>query len=338
MILLLGEILLETQIDATGECVSQTVSGDVFNTAIALKHLGLFAFLVSRLGDDTPGATIRATLAEHEISQNYITTTPHRFTGQYTLFLPQPSTTPPTITPPTTTLTTTPPTTTPSTTTPTILYQRAHSAACSLHPADLPSASTAPQWQAVMATGITLALSASSRKTVWAAFKQARKGDTPTYLDLNYRAPLWLRPAMARAAIEALLPWVDTLKLTYPDDVQAWLPEATSPEDAARWAMACGVPCVLVTLGAGGVLAARRLAANRRIAWQHFAIPPPEDFDGAPILSVLGAGDAFNAGMLAGMVTHLPFPEAVAQGQHLAGQVVRNPHTALVPTYAKKDV
>lgn len=91
-----------------------------------------------------------------------------------------------------------------------------------------------------------------SRAATMAAVRYAKvRGALITY-DPNYRANLWQDEETAVEAIRRPLPLVDVLKIS--DEETALLSGFSDPEEAAEALEAQGIPLVLVTLGADGVL------------------------------------------------------------------------------------
>ena len=91
-----------------------------------------------------------------------------------------------------------------------------------------------------------------SRAATMAAVRYAKvRGALITY-DPNYRANLWQDEETAVEAMRRPLPLVDVLKIS--DEETALLSGFSDPEEAAEALEAQGIPLVLVTLGADGVL------------------------------------------------------------------------------------
>jgi 2-dehydro-3-deoxygluconokinase len=165
------------------------------------------------------------------------------------------------------------------------VYYRRGSAASRMTPADLDPAYLRDA-RFLHLTGITPALSASCRETVFAAAEMARGAGVTVVLDPNYRSKLW-DPTEARSVMRdlagrchLLLPGMDEAEL---------LTGESDPEVAARQLAALGPAMVVVKLGAQGALA---LAGDELIR-----------MPGTPLERVVdpvGAGDAFAAGFLAG--------------------------------------
>jgi 2-dehydro-3-deoxygluconokinase len=133
-------------------------------------------------------------------------------------------------------------------------------------------------------TGITPALSEECRAfTLWAA-REARGSGTRLSFDVNYRSKLW--PAEdARAFAEELMPHVDLLFIGDEEASALW---GRDDEELVRELAGMGPQEVVLKRGEEGSLA---LIDERIITQPAF---PVEEVD--PI----GAGDAFDAGYLAG--------------------------------------
>jgi 2-dehydro-3-deoxygluconokinase len=130
-------------------------------------------------------------------------------------------------------------------------------------------------------TGITPALSEDCRAfTLWAA----REDGTRVSFDVNYRSKLW-GSGEARAFVEEILPSVDLLFVGDDEARALW---GRDDKDLVRELAARGPREVVLKLGREGSLA---LVDGRIIARPAY---PVEEVD--PV----GAGDAFDAGYLAG--------------------------------------
>ena len=100
-----------------------------------------------------------------------------------------------------------------------------------------------------------------SRAATMAAVRYAKvRGALVTY-DPNYRANLWQDEETAVEAMRRPLPLVDVLKIS--DEETALLSGFSDPEEAAEALEAQGIPLVLVTLGADGVLYRFRAKTGR---------------------------------------------------------------------------
>jgi 2-dehydro-3-deoxygluconokinase len=139
-------------------------------------------------------------------------------------------------------------------------------------------------------SGITPALSDGCRDFVpWAA-REARKAGASVSFDVNYRSKLW-SPEQARSFVEGLLPDVDLLFLGHDEARALW---GREDEDLVRELAEAGPREVVLKRGKEG-----SLALIGGVLAEHPAFLVPE-------VDPIGAGDAFAAGYLAGLLWDLP--------------------------------
>ena len=176
-------------------------------------------------------------------------------------------------------------------------YRRAGSAGSALQVDDVAGA-LASRPRVLHLTGITAALSPSARETAaWAAREAAASGVFVS-VDVNYRSRLWTR----EQAREVLTPLAAGAALVIASDDELDL-VADGGEDAA-----------VATLLAGGVqqVAVKRghLGASVHTATGRVDIP------GVAVTAVdpIGAGDAFTAGFLSGVLDGLGPDACLARG------------------------
>jgi sugar/nucleoside kinase (ribokinase family) len=123
----------------------------------------------------------------------------------------------------------------------------------------------------------------------------ARDAGATTSLDTNWDpSGRWGGPGLS-AAIEAA-------SLLLPNEAEALRLSGRPTVDQAVSSLASRGPNLVVKLGPRGALCA---AGSRR---HHVRLPPVTPVDAT------GAGDCFNAGLIAGLLTGLPLPEAAALG------------------------
>jgi 2-dehydro-3-deoxygluconokinase len=175
-----------------------------------------------------------------------------------------------------------------------VYYYRKGSAASTMAPGDfeVPYLEDA---RFLHLTGITPALSDDCRAfTLWAA-REASAAGTPVSFDVNYRSKLW-RPEEARAFIQEILASVDLL---FVGDDEAGALWGRDDEELVRELAASGPREVVLKRGGKG---SHALVEGHTITQPAF---PVEEVD--PI----GAGDAFDAGYLAGHLWGLGAEESL---------------------------
>ena len=244
-----------------------SIAGSETNVAIGLSRLGHQATWVGAVGNDEPGRLIRRTLRAEGVDTSYLRFSDDSFTGFIAFDQPSHDIT-------------------------RVSYHRRGSAGSTLTPDESVAAIDATQPRLLHVTGITPALSDTTRAATLAAVRTASAAGVQVSLDVNYRARLWSRPDAA-TAIRELLPYVHTVFAS--DDELDLLTDA--PDAVADLLAGTTVDHVIVTAGGKG-------------AWAHSS-------DGTihrPALPVtvvdsIGAGDAFVSGYLSATLDNLS-PEA----------------------------
>lgn len=123
--------------------------------------------------------------------------------------------------------------------------------------------------------------------SAYAALMAREAGTRVTMLDPNIRPSFIADEAAYRARIEAMIAQADIVKVS--DEDLAWLIGPGDPTDTARQMLARGPKLICVTEGARG--------ATAHHAAGHLHVPAPR----AEVVDTVGAGDTFNAGLLAGL-------------------------------------
>lgn len=195
-----------------------------------------------------------------------------------------------------------------------VRYYRDGSAASRMSPADLdaPAVRAAITAARVLhVTGITAALGETARAAVRAAIEMARDAGVLVSFDVNHRAALW--PADRAAPILAELCSRADVVFAGVDEAALVLrrPDPTDARALARELAALGPGTVVVKLGARGALA-------RTDGRTETAEPTP-----IHVIDPVGAGDAFVAGYLAGLVAGRPVADCLRLGNRLGGAVCR---------------
>lgn len=242
----------------------RVIAGAEANVAVGLSRLGHTAGFIGRVGDDPFGETILRALRADGVDTACVRIERDGWTGLMVRDRPGVG---------------------PSS----VEYRRRDSAGSHLAPDDVAAAAAwfaSARWLHV--TGITLAISATSRAAVLAALELARGHGVPVSLDVNLRRKLWsdedavgaIRPLLA--GIEVVLGSTEELA------VLTGLGEAT-PEALARGVLELGAATAVVKLGAGGAL---EMTAGGPPVLRP-AVPVPTTVD------TVGAGDGFCAGWIA---------------------------------------
>ncbi|MFK4090017.1 sugar kinase [Kribbella sp. NPDC020789] len=239
-----------------------SIAGSETNVAIGLARLGHTAAWLGAVGNDEPGRLIERTLRAETVDTRWMRFSDTDFTGFIAFDQPSHDIT-------------------------RVSYHRRGSAGSTLTSNECLAALEAIQPKLLHVTGITPALSGTTRAATLAAVQTAAANGVQVSLDVNYRARLWSREEAA-AALRELLPHVHAVFAS--DDELDILTDANDPvADLLTTATE-----VVVTAGGKG-------------AWSHTAAGTLH----RPALSVtvvdsIGAGDAFVSGYLSATLDDLP--------------------------------
>lgn len=261
----------------------RSLAGAEWNTAIALASAGIRSAVVSRVGDDGFGRFLTAELRRLDVDASAVEVDPHAPTGLYVKELS---------------------TDADGSIDGTMHYYRAGSAAAGLSPATLaaPAASALLADAALVHTsGITPALSESARAAQEAVFADDASGRMRSF-DVNWRPTLWRgREDEGRAIVAGFATRADVVFCTRPDATAVF---GTEDPDALR-ALLPGPRFLVVTDPHGAV------AFDGAERQQSDALD-------VPVVETIGAGDAFAAGFLAGVLTGLSLSGSLARAHRIA--------------------
>ena len=260
------------------ETLEAWVAGSESNVAAALGVLGVSATWVSRLPDNPVGRKVAAALRARGIDVSHVVWTPPD--ERVGLFYAEPAV------PPRAAV---------------VVYDRAHSAAAALAPADVPDA-LFDTHRHLHVSGITPALSASCAETVADAIRRAKARGRSVSLDVNYRAKLW----SSEEAAVALTPLLRQVEVIFcgRDDAARLFGLLGSDEDRARELRTrFGVPVVALTTGREGAV-----GCDAEGCQSVPAIPMEATVER------LGSGDAFAAGFLAEYLSGASLERALRLG------------------------
>ncbi|MDQ0569410.1 dehydrogluconokinase [Variovorax paradoxus] len=288
---LFGEAMLLLVADRPGplenaEAFHKRTAGAETNVAIGLSRLGLKVGWASRLGTDSMGRYLIATMKAEGIDCSHVICDPAQRTGFQFKGRVTDGSDPP------------------------VEYHRKGSAASQMGPADVDEA-----WlrsaRHLHATGVFPAISDTSLQAAIKTMDVMRAAGRTISFDTNLRPTLW-------SSAETMRHWINELA-SRADWVLPGIEEGllltghTQPEDVARFYRERGAKLVVVKLGAEGAYYDSDVAGTGRI-------------DGFPVKEVVdtvGAGDGFAAGVVSALLEGKSVPEAVRRGAWIGARAVQ---------------
>lgn len=311
-LLCIGEVMIELSTAlpfSDALCFEKTYAGDAFNTAMTTQQLGTSTGFLTRLSTDVFSQDVLQLMQASGLHTDWIRQIPGKQMGLYLA----------------------------SYNTSGDLreswqaqYYRKNSVASTLHPDDITYnhffQAQAMGWQAVYATGITLAISPSSRDTAIKAFKLARQHHMLTCFDINYRPSLWPRQEEAIDTIGRILAYTDVLTTSLHDVKQ--LLGLDNPGHILEYFHRKGVRWLVLRLGADGCLLGQVSGAHH-----HFQHLPDEQVD---VIHPIGAGDAFNAGLIHALLEGQSIDQSTRFAQSIARQKLVSNQTVLMDVTPQK--
>ncbi|MDE0269547.1 MAG: PfkB family carbohydrate kinase [Acidimicrobiaceae bacterium] len=162
---------------------------------------------------------------------------------------------------------------------------------------------------AVILSGITLAVATTGCEQLIGQLAQARASGALTGFDLNYRTALWADVHTARVTLEAMLEKADIVKASVDDTRNVWNEDAVS---FCRRATRSGASEVIVTNGHSELLA----VTGDEHRWYQ-----PSTVD---VVDTSGAGDGFFGTYLAHRLSDVDPFEAIHHSLEVAAHVVRS--------------
>jgi sugar/nucleoside kinase (ribokinase family) len=250
-------------------------AGSESNVAIGLSRFGNKSGFISRVGDDEFGKFIISTLKGEDVDVSQVKIDREMSTGVY--FVQRWYPVPPkSIT----------------------IYYRGGSAASRLSPDDIEPTYIGSA-KILHVSGITPALSKSCSEAVLKALVIAKKHGVKVSFDTNIRKRLWTIEK-ARRTLTPMLSYVDYL-FTDPNDAKI-LFEEEEPKRICQKALQAGPSLIVVKMPDAQYVAMTKDEYVEKKGYQ------------APVVDVIGAGDAFAAGVLASLLKGLPLEKAISVG------------------------
>ena len=240
------------------------VGGAESNVAAAVAHMGHSARWLSRLTDNVWGRRIVHDLTMQGVDCSGVVWTPDDRIGMYAIeFGVLPRST-------------------------RVVYDRANSAPSRMGTATF-DLSQIGQARLIHLTGITAALSDDCYALVSAIIDKANQSRVPVVFDVNYRAKLWSAQKCAER-LSPLLRGVDTLIIARADAAAVFGVDGTLQEVANKLQQRFGLQRMAVTNGESGAI-----GIDRSLSYL---------VDSYPVQQVdrIGAGDAFTAGVICGLL------------------------------------
>lgn len=264
----------------------RSLAGAEWNVAIALSAAGMPAAVISRVGEDGFGRFLLSELAAHGVQTEGIESDPQASTGLYVKELVPDEA---------------------GAYASSMHYYRASSAGSRISPETLhtPAAERIlSEARLVHTTGITPALSAGARAAQDELFDS--RGERLISFDLNWRPALWAgREEEARIVLGGYMARADIAQCSE-HDAQALF----GTTDAVELRAAFPDPRYLVVTREDGSVA---------FDGQERVDAPAID---APVVETIGAGDAFAAGFIAGVLSGLSLSGSVARAHRMATRAI----------------
>jgi len=253
-----------------GGTAQWSIAGAESTVAIGLARLGHATRWIGRVGADEPGALVLRTLRAESVDTALARVDPDAPTGLILFEARIANVT-------------------------RVCYYRSGSAGSRLSATDLDGGLPAGT-RVVHLTGITPALGPGPAGAVRAAMAAARELGAEVCLDVNYRSRLWSRAEAARA-LRPLIGMVDVLVASGDELALASPAELSGEDDRIAALLAAGVREVVLTRGGAGA---------RVVTTSGTTDMPARE---VPVADPVGAGDAFVAGYLSGLLDGLPVPD-----------------------------
>lgn len=159
----------------------------------------------------------------------------------------------------------------------------------------------------VLLGGITLAVMKEPERLLPVLERLRASAGTRIAFDTNYRPALWPSADLYRERVAEVLPFLDLFLPSEPDLERAW--EGQSAEEVVQ---SLGVRRTAMKRGEKGCL----------VLWEGERLEMPVE-ERVKVADTTGAGDAFNAGFLAGLVRGEEPPQAARRGMKTAGRAVQ---------------
>lgn len=195
-------------------------------------------------------------------------------------------------------------------------YYRQHSAARHLLLGEpgLQTLNALEQMDILYFTGISLAIwqLAPSWDRFESLLTKAKAQGKQIIFDSNIRLRLWQDKAQAKTCLQRFLPYCSCVLSTWEDEQLLF--EDTSAEETLSRLQTYDIPQIVLKRGAQDCLAVEKGETTT------IPCPPVNN-----VVDTTGAGDAFNAGIIAGLIQKQTLPQACEMAHIIAGKVIQHP-------------
>ena len=284
----IGECMIELYFEPRfGENIYvRGFGGDTLNTIVAAARLGSSVAYLTKIADDSFSQFLLHSWNKEKIDVSQIKKVKGSFVGVYFINLDENGER-------------------------SFQYYRKGSAASTLNPEDF-DISFIRKASVLYSSGITQALSETNRSTIRELFRRFKtKGTNSKAIayDPNYREQLWTnREERAIEAQEEVLPYIDLIFPSFPSDAK--LSNSNTPEEMISFYTSKGIKTVIVKLGSEGAIFSSDSGKT---------IQRVPAFKPSKIVDTTGAGDAFNGGVLGGLIKKFSIMKAVKYGILVSG-------------------
>lgn len=288
---LFGEAMLLLVADRPGpledaQAFYKRTAGAETNVAIGLSRLGLKVGWASRLGTDSMGRCLLATMKAEGIDCSHVICdatqkTGFQFKGRVT-----------------------------DGSDPPVEYHRKGSAASRITPDDVDEAWLSSA-RHLHATGVFPAISATTLPAAIKTMDVMRAAGRTISFDPNLRPTLWASTDAMRTAINDLASRADWVLPGMEEGLL--LTGESTPEGVAKFYRKLGAKLVVVKLGAEGAYYDSDVVGTGRVA----GFPVKE------VIDTVGAGDGFAAGVVSALLEGRSVPDAVRRGSWIGARAVQ---------------
>ena len=194
-----------------------------------------------------------------------------------------------------------------------VIYDRANSSVCSLTLDEIPD-DIYSKTKIFHVSSITLAVSATLRKTAVEMIKRFKAAGAAISFDVNYRAALWSEDE-AREVIEAIFPYVDLLFVSEETSRRMLRRTGTLEEIMRGYSRDYG--CRMIATTRREVVSPTKHNFSSKIFFDG-EFYEEEPYNSIEVIDRIGSGDAYLAGVMYGLIKHSDIRRALEIGNALS--------------------